>query len=401
MKPNIDPIKIQLNLLRLGIFLLTVAMVFSVPSELFAERIPNPTWICPNGLTWDSCGHTACGQKWLCTSDLRQDLKAYSEPLEGLGKLPEEQSKGQTETEELDSEEDNLSLSTTGLAENRYSGKGFASQDYSHDLSSDLNSGKNDSKPPTLYPGYPSPDQEETRSIGEDQTLLLGPSDNGSYSNQSQDPRDAQDSRTGSPRLQGSADVSGDVVAPVRSQGYEIVSRFLQGKEQGEKFTGIVEKDGEILVTTSGFLPYSKIDGPWPGGNTYEITEEELQNLKNTLTASINEEWENVDNALKMRDELAISDNAAVALEDKLVRQDLGDLLTSSAAEFLAGYISKMAKTALDVKSIYDLGKDIRALDQGMADGFIEGGEVNCYATSAGREPWKIGWFRLTKDKRF
>lgn len=32
------------------------------------QRVRNYSWICPNGCSWSSCGHSACGEKWHCVT---------------------------------------------------------------------------------------------------------------------------------------------------------------------------------------------------------------------------------------------------------------------------------------------------------------------------------------------
>lgn len=43
-----------------------------------AQRVPNPGWQCPNGLPFEECKHTACGEKWLCLDDAGGDLGGES-----------------------------------------------------------------------------------------------------------------------------------------------------------------------------------------------------------------------------------------------------------------------------------------------------------------------------------
>ncbi|MCX6827839.1 MAG: hypothetical protein NT002_00940 [candidate division Zixibacteria bacterium] len=54
----------------------------------YAAKIPNPNWKCPNGRSFNECGHIACGEKWLCTSDDNNQSTQSNQPGNGLNDLP-------------------------------------------------------------------------------------------------------------------------------------------------------------------------------------------------------------------------------------------------------------------------------------------------------------------------
>lgn len=63
-------------------------IVVAIPTLAEAERIRNPAWVCPNGLSWEECGHTECGEKWLCTDDIGPGMDAMATAGDGLTSFP-------------------------------------------------------------------------------------------------------------------------------------------------------------------------------------------------------------------------------------------------------------------------------------------------------------------------
>lgn len=68
----------------MGLLMIAVA----IPMLAEAERIRNPAWVCPNGLSWEECGHTECGEKWLCTDDIGPGMDAMATAGDGLTNFP-------------------------------------------------------------------------------------------------------------------------------------------------------------------------------------------------------------------------------------------------------------------------------------------------------------------------